>query len=216
MPEPAKAARQGRGCSLVTGALVVILSATPAAAQDGPSFDCSRAQSSAEELVCSDPDLARLDRLVAARYEAAVAAARGLDAGSEQAEGLLRAEQRGWIGGRDECWKAGDLRDCVEAAYLTREGQLVGRYLLEEPSAIATWACGGNPANEVVTYFFDTTLPSVRIEHGDSVDTGTLVRTASGSRYEASFGRSIWIKGDDATYRTADPEGATLSCTRVD
>ena len=36
------------------------LIATAAAAQDGPSFDCARAESSAEELVCSDPALAAL------------------------------------------------------------------------------------------------------------------------------------------------------------
>lgn len=191
------------------------LLAAPALAQDGPSFDCSAAESGAETLVCEDADLARLDRLVADRYAAALDVARGIDVGASAAEDDLRAFQRGWIGGRDECWKATDVRDCVEYSYLSRDGQLVARWLLEEPTATATWACGDSPANEVVTWFFDTELPSVRFERGDTIDTGSLTRTASGSKYEGSFGRSIWIKGNEATYREADPDGTTYACTLV-
>ena len=189
-----------------------IMLAFPALAQEGPSFDCSKAESSAEELICADPDLAALDRRVTERYAAALDAVRGLDSGAEQAEGTLRTYQRGWIKGRYECWKADDLRDCVEFSYLRREGELVAEWLLEEPTGIAFWTCDGNPANEVVTYFFDTELPSVRFERGDTIDTGSLVPTGSGSRYEGSFGRSIWIKGEEATYREPDPDGASYDC----
>ena len=188
------------------------LIAFPATGQEGPAFDCSKAESSAEELICEDADLAALDRRVALRYAAALEAVRGLDAGADQAEDRLRAYQRGWIKGRDECWKADDLRDCVEFSYLRREGELVAEWLLEEPTGIAFWTCGGNPANEVVTYFFDTELPSVRFERGDTIDTGSLAPTGSGSRYEGSFGRSIWIKGEEATYREPDPDGTSHDC----
>lgn len=188
------------------------LFAIPAFAADGPAFDCSKAEGSAEELVCQDAALATLDRRLADRYAAALAVVRGLDAGAEEAENTLRATQRGWIKGRDECWKSDDLRDCVESAYLRREGELVANWLLDEPTGTAFWACGGNPANEIVTMFFDTELPSVRFERGDSIDTGSLVRTASGSRYEGSFGRWIWIKGETATYRDPDPDGTSYDC----
>lgn len=77
---------------------------------------------------------------------------------------------------------------------------------------MAYWTCGGNPANEVVTYFFDTTLPSARFERGDTIDTGSLVPTESGSKYEGSFGRYILIKGDEATYRESDPDGSEYQC----
>ncbi|SFC76739.1 MliC family protein [Tropicimonas isoalkanivorans] len=196
-----------------TIAALSLLAATPAVAQTGPAFDCTKAESVAEELICSDPALSALDRRVADRYAAALETARGLDAGAEAAEDELRAYQRGWIKGRDECWKADDLRDCVETAYLRREGELVAQWLLETPTGIAFWACDGNPANEVVTYFFDTELPSVRFERGDSIDTGFVTRTASGARYEGSFGRSIWMKGENATYREPDPDGTEYTCT---
>lgn len=193
-------------------ALLLCLAATPCVAQDGPSFDCAKAESDAERLVCEDDALAALDRLVAERYAAALAVVRGLDSGAAEAEDELRAVQRGWIKGRDECWKAGDLRDCVEQAYLRREGELVARWMLDEPAGTAFWTCEGNPANEVVTMFFDTTLPSVRFERGDTIDTGSLTPTASGARYDGSFGRFIWIRGEEATYREADPDGTEFSC----
>lgn len=186
--------------------------AAPVVAQEGPSFDCAKAGTSAEEMVCADADLARLDRLVADRYAAAMAAARGLDAGADEAEAELRAYQRGWIKGRDECWKADDQRACVEASYQRREAELVATWMLEEPTNTAFWACGGNPANEVVTMFFDTDLPSLRFERGDSIDVGVLTRTASGARYDGSFGRFIWIKGNEATYRDPDPDGTEYRC----
>lgn len=186
--------------------------AAPVVAQEGPSFDCAKAGTSAEEMVCADADLARLDRLVADRYAAAMAAARALDAGADEAEAELRAYQRGWIKGRDECWKADDQRACVEASYQRREAELVATWMLEEPTNTAFWACGGNPANEVVTMFFDTDLPSLRFERGDSIDVGVLTRTASGARYDGSFGRFIWIKGNEATYRDPDPDGTEYRC----
>ncbi len=70
---------------------------------------------------------------------------------------------------------------------------------------VAYWTCGENPANEVVTYFFNTTLPRTRFERGDSIGTVSLVPTDAGSRFEGSFGRKILIKGDEATYREPDP-----------
>lgn len=179
-----------------------------------PSFDCEKAESDAEQLVCDDTELAALDVALADRFKEALAAANGITVGGEVAVDTLKATQRGWIKGRDECWKAEDLRDCVEFAYGSREAELVTQWMLEEPVSTVFWTCDGNPANEVVTMLFDTSLPSVRFEHGDSIDTGVQVRTASGAKYEGSFGRSIWMKGDSATYRTPDPDGRELSCER--
>ncbi len=198
---------------ILTLTLFGLLLSTRALGQESPAFDCAKAETSAEKLICKDADLAEMDRLVADRYAAALEAIKRLDTDVSNAESTMRANQRGWIKGRDECWKADDMRECVEAAYLRREGQLVARLMLEKPTSVSFWACGGNPANEVVTMFFDTTLPSVRFERGDTIDTGSLVRTASGSKYEGGFGRSIWIKGDRATYREADPDGTTFECT---
>ena len=184
-------------------------------AQANPSFDCAKAQSSAEELICQDAELASLDRSLAERYAQAVNLVGSLDAGAADASAELRATQRGWIKGRDDCWKADDMRICVRNAYLSRDAYLTARWLLREPASIVFWACDGSPANEVVTYLFDTALPSLRFERSDSIDIGLLEPTASGVRYNGSFGRWIWFKGDQATYRDPDPDGQTYECLKT-
>lgn len=185
---------------------VVLISGT------GPSFDCLKASTSAEELVCADKKLSALDRRLAKRFAAAMATAKAQDAGSEDAIKFLRATQRGWIKGRDDCWKSDDLHRCVMDNYLLREGELVAGWMLQEPASAVTYTCDGNPANEITALFFDTELPSVRLEYGDSIETGSNVPTASGSKYAARFGRSIWTKGDNAT--VVWEEGVEMNCTR--
>ena len=193
-------------------AIVLALIGSPALATDGPSFNCAKASSSAEELICKTPELAALDLRLAERFTAALTTIRALDTGAEEAETDLRATQRGWIKGRDECWKSDTEMDCVRQSYLTRENELVALWMLEKPTAIAIWTCDGNPANEVVTVFFDTELPSVRFERGDQIDAGSLSPTGSGSRYDGRFGRYIWIKGDEAIYRDPGSDQTDLSC----
>lgn len=193
--------------------LLAALLPTGLVAQTGPSFDCAKSTSSAEILICQDAELGRLDRDLSDRYRQALDAAGSLDVGADAEIGTLKATQRGWIKGRDECWKADDLSSCVLDSYQTRDAYLVARWFLQEPSKVVFWACGGSPANEVVTYFFDTARPSLRFERGDSIDFGILTRTASGARYDGENGRWIWIKGDQATYRDPDPAGETFACT---
>jgi uncharacterized protein YecT (DUF1311 family) len=48
----------------------------PASYVNQPSFDCSKAQSDAEHLICSDPELAALDRQLAIVYQHALAVVR--------------------------------------------------------------------------------------------------------------------------------------------
>lgn len=178
--------------------------------QAQPSFDCARAGSKAEEMICADPDLAALDRRMADRYAAARAVVAGLDSGSVEADGTLRASQRGWIRGRDECWKAGDVRGCIEDAYLIREVELVAMWLLEPPVGIATFICDEMPAKAVAVFFFATERPGIRVEYGDGIRAGWLVPAASGSKYETSFGGSFWQKGSDALFSWDD--GGMMSC----
>ena len=122
--------------------LAISLSAAAHAAAEGPSFDCAKAESSAEQLVCTDEYLSQLDRQLAARFAAALAAARGLDAGATEAEAQLRATQRGWISGRNECWKADDAKACIATAYLKRDGELVALRVVPEQADAGVGAAG--------------------------------------------------------------------------
>jgi tetratricopeptide (TPR) repeat protein len=61
-----------------------------------PSFDCRSAREAAEKAICSDPDLARLDREIAAAYKAALADP------NNKAVAQLRREQRDFIAARNK------------------------------------------------------------------------------------------------------------------
>jgi len=82
-----------------------------AAATQSPSFDCAKAQSEAEKLVCVDPRLAALDRQLAALYKRVQTSPDELD---------IAAEQRGWIKGRDACSRAVEPKRCLVESYQTR------------------------------------------------------------------------------------------------
>lgn len=190
---------------------LLLLVVCPAVAVAQPSFDCQKAGSDAEELICADASLSQLDQRLAQTYEQAVSAAENLDAGADAALENLRASQRGWIKGRDECWKAEDLRSCVETAYLMREGELVSTWILQEPAAITAYSCENNPANEVTAYFFDTELPSIRLEYGDGIKTGSLVPSASGAKYMIAFGGIFWTKQDSAQFSWTEDDVMTCA-----
>lgn len=194
---------------LVAG-LGLCVAGAPALAE-GPSFDCARAEGSVQTLICADAELAAHDRRLARRYADALDLLRSLP-DMRPPTAVLKATQRGWIKGRDDCWKAEDLRACVEDAYLTRDAQLVATYMLLKPTSWTRWACGGNPAQEVVAFTYDSARPSIRLEYGDSIDAGVQVPAASGTRYAASFGRSFWIKGETALLEW--PEGTLVECLR--
>ena len=40
---------------------------------------------------------------------------------------VLESVQRGWVSGRDDCWKPDDVRRCVLESYQTRLVELKGR-----------------------------------------------------------------------------------------
>ena len=86
-----------------------------------PSFDCSKATHEAELLICKDADLAALDRSLAELY------ATVLKNTPASEQGALKTEQRGWVKGRDDCWKADDKHGCIKAAYESRINELKDR-----------------------------------------------------------------------------------------
>lgn len=143
-----------------------------------PTFDCARASRGAVlNLICSDPELAAMDQAMAKIYAQALARAQN------EHPPTLRAEQRGWIKGRDDCWKSQDLRACVADAYRLRTVELQARYRLVPITRSAVWVCEGNPANELVATFFDTRPPSLVAERGDQTSLMLQQSTPSGTWY---------------------------------
>jgi uncharacterized protein len=165
------------------------LSLPAAVLAEGPTFDCAKAQGEVEKMICSDAALAALDRQLDGVYKVASAKAKGKLATQ------LREEQRGWVKGRNECWKANTktwitaswtvdtVKDCVDAQYRLRTSELQAVWRLLPPRAVS-YACQSDPANEVVANFFDSDPSTIRLERGDQTKTLWRVGAAGAGQYE--------------------------------
>ncbi|ATL98624.1 hypothetical protein CK910_09180 [Aeromonas sp. CA23] len=174
-----------------------------------PSFDCAKTAGTVETLICKDAALAALDNELATLYPKALA-----NLSPEQLK-TEKAMQRGWIKGRNDCWKAKDLRQCVEENYQQRitELQIKGGQLTV-PTPV-DYQCGKNLT--LSTYFYnDAKLPAavINLSEGDSQQQVLAYEapSASGARYEGQ-NLSLFTKGNEASLeRYGQP---TLACTEI-
>ncbi len=195
----------------------LMLAAGAAGAQERPSFDCAKAESSAETLVCADAGLAALDREVARLY---ALAAEGPHMTAEEKQ-ILVATQRGWVKGRDDCWKADDLRTCVAAEYVSRIAGLRQSYADARSDDAAGVSLGPFVAecpglDAVVGVVFVNADPgAVYLAWRDRVAVLPQAVSASGARYAATLADGdylFWNKGDTAQFEAPGIDG-TLTCT---
>lgn len=159
----------------------------------GQTIDCNKPPAgSIETMICQDAGLMALDRQMAAAYAAATKRAK------HERPPVLKAGQRGWIKGRNDCWKADDKRACVVESYQLRLVELQTRYRLVTPKAPVRYICNGNPADEVVATYFPTEPPAMIAERGDQTSLMLLQPSASGSRY-VGRNESLWEHQGEAT-----------------
>ena len=150
--------------------------ATPPAqsASATPSFDCTQAQGEIEKLVCSDPKLARLDRQLAERF------AQVKD--KPEARSVV-AEQRGWIEGRDSCWKADDKTACVRDSYRTRLVELAINSGGVVVPATVEYRCDDNSKPLTAVFYNDIDPQAAVITWGNDQAIAFPAPAASGARY---------------------------------
>jgi uncharacterized protein len=155
-------------------------------AAPGPSFDCNKVEAgSIKAMICTDKELSTLDRKMSDVYAAAARKA------TNEHPPVLKAEQRGWVKGRDDCWKSDDKRGCVRDEYRRRIAELQARYRLVPGTGPVRYICDDNPVNEVIAMFFATDPPTLIAERGDSVSLMYLQRSASGARYQGR-NETLW------------------------
>lgn len=119
---------------------LILLAASPLHAKQ-PSFDCSKVEKqSCEAIICSSDTLINLDRELSEVYKQALAKA--------PKEDMLKAYQRGWIKGRNECWKVEDTNTYMTELYDQRIKELKEKYQLND----------GKKATKENTNIFDKTL----------------------------------------------------------
>lgn len=161
-----------------------------AARAEGQTLNCGKAQGEVEKLICGDTALLALNHQLDTAYRAALIKASGSLAPR------LRREQRGWVKGRNDCWKTrgqqtwitatwtvDTVRACVDGQTRVRISELQAVWRLLPPRTVA-FSCQGNAANEVVANSFDTDPPTIRLERGDQTKTLWRVGLASEGRYE--------------------------------
>jgi uncharacterized protein len=105
------------GTALLTSALLAGQARQADAQSPGvrPSFSCAKATKAPERLICGDPELARLDRIMADLF----AETRSLLLNAEQTS-QADATQRGWLANRNRCREI----QCLRRAYFGRITEL--------------------------------------------------------------------------------------------
>ena len=184
--------------------LAAVAMSSPAVAAQ-PSFDCRKASHEIEEPVCKCDAPAALDNQMASVFVQAQAKVKA-DAGAAK---LLRAGQRGWIKGRNDCWKADDKTACTTDDYRTRIAELQATYGLVPVYARIVYTCDGDPASELVARIYRTDPEVTLVEHGDRTVTTFQTISADGARFEG--GNVVyWSKGRDAMVTW---DGEDMQCT---
>lgn len=175
--------------------------APPAPEPVTPSFDCAKTEHEAETLVCADYGLATLDNRLAELYAAELA--------KPGASKDLAATQRGWVKGRDECWKADDKKLCVEESYRTRIAELQ----INSPGTMAATAvefkCNDNSKPFTMAYYNELDDKPAIITLGNDQAVIFPQPAASGAKYGRK-GIEYWEHQSKAK---VDFYGIKLECT---
>ncbi|WP_310607395.1 lysozyme inhibitor LprI family protein [Buttiauxella brennerae] len=91
----------------------------------GPSFSCAAVtKGSLEDLICQSTTLSAMDLKLTETYKQALVKSHN--------NSTLKAEQRGWIKGRNECWKEDDKNTCLADSYQQRLSELQSKYQIKE------------------------------------------------------------------------------------
>jgi uncharacterized protein len=183
-------------------------------ASNAPAFSCANPSGAAEAAVCKDATLAALDRENARLFMLA----RATPKLSAREKKLLVATQRGWIKGRNDCWKASDANVCIRDAYVLRIAELreglaqTGRKdeggVSIGPVAVT---CPGMAAMNATFVNVDPSLAV--LGGGDRRFVLEIAPSGSGSKYTAQYPEgeaSFWQKGPEAMVKL--PGGREQTC----
>jgi uncharacterized protein len=190
-----------------------------------PGFDCTKADSDAEEAICQSEALADLDLELSRLYRAAI---EGSHINPDR-KARLQTEQRGWIKGRNECWKSSlGLETCVANSYAARihdirEGYVDSRTEGGKSTGPFAVVCDGLDGI-ISAVFVNTVEPLVSLKWRTNSVILPLSPSGSGAKYESdawsvpgaangsvSTGTTtFWTKGEEALFRL--PGGPSLNC----
>lgn len=111
---------------LLLASLVFTIVSVAGTAQAAPSFDCSKAGTGVENMICDHPKIAQLDSDLADAYKTALR-----DSPWASANRRIRAEQKEWITQRNRC----DTPRCLRQTYHQRISVLYGEVAGSAPDS---------------------------------------------------------------------------------
>lgn len=191
----------------MTPVLVTAMLVLPAALAAKPSFDCAKAAARAEQLVCRDEALAKLDQRMTGLFRKAEDIAAG-----ERARIALRDGQRAWPQKRNACGRSADLRGCVLHAYRVRISEL--QVLSGEArTPMATLYDCDKQGTATVHYYFGTELPVAIVSFGvGNADMAVAPSSTPGGTY---VGGRYALRNDGADALVSRRGQPDLVCTRM-
>lgn len=176
--------------------LVLLLLLSPLASAHAASFDCAKATTMVEQLVCTNAALSDLDDALAATYRQAVSLAKPGD--SEP-----KSSQRLWLKRRNACNDA----DCIAASYQARIAELedaIGQDLGAETVAGTYTRRDGEYSDEAEPAEITVrALPDGRVAiEGEALwvgnaDTGNVHTGTLDGEFDLRGGRVAYRDGDD-------------------
>ncbi|WP_169629219.1 MliC family protein [Ferrimonas kyonanensis] len=152
----------------------------------GPAFDCQQVESgSMESRICRSESLAALDRQLSRVYRQARTVA------ESQPGSMLVAEQRGWIKGRNDCWKSADPDRCMADSYRQRIVTLQAEYELVEAGPWLSFRCQTTPSQTLRIRHYATSEPTLVADYNGQRSLMTRQPSGSGVRYRGR-NESLW------------------------
>lgn len=165
-----------------------------------PSFDCHKTKVRVEKIICQYQSLIKLDNVLQAVFEEARHKAASSSDDSKKEVKQLKAIQRGWIKGRNECWKAQtNIVECIESSYLERIAYLQAQWALISPIKTEQYACGKNQPEFSVAFIPTEPMASVVVEYADKRQVFLQSNKQDKKMFQGELGRSIKLNEGVAT-----------------
>ena len=170
-----------------------------------PSFDCVKASTSSEKLICSDEVLSKLDNTLAKTYN------KTFNAYPKEEREDLSSEQKMWVKKREKCMASSLATGCVKRAYETRISQLqISGGQVVVPEAVY-YKCDGKTDNSLTVVFYNNVqLPTVVLTLPSEQYIAYAAMSGSGAKY-ISKEIEFWEHHGDATLNY---HGKSIRCKK--
>lgn len=181
-----------------------------AAGAQKPSFDCATARHEIEEMVCEDPDLAKLDVKLAGVFESALKKVAAMPNTAPEIRHMKAYELR-WSRQRNECARSKNAKECTADSYRYRIADLQARFFLVTSKAPAVYLCRDNPKNALIVTYLESDPATVRLDHAGKTAITFKDDEGDGKRFDSPQGISFEVEGDMALVNW--PKGNEYECT---